>query len=246
MFSMRSLALRLPARRRIAEHEHAWAQVVFAARGVVTVNAHQRRWTVPPTRCLWIPAGTRHEIETISETWLRTLYVHPESSTLMPSQLRVLDVSPLLRELLLESVRLGMLSPAVHDHRALTQLIMSRLHSARALDAGLPMPTDVRARRVVERVLRDPGARDSLTELAVHANASVRTLERLFVAQTGLTLGRWRQEARLQHAVRLLADNTPVTTTAVACGYDSPSAFVTMFRRALGTTPRRYLRAADA
>jgi AraC-like DNA-binding protein len=37
-----------------------------------------------------------------------------------------------------------------------------------------------------------------------------------------------------------LADGQPVTTVAMEVGYDSPSAFIAMFKRALRTTPNQY------
>jgi AraC-like DNA-binding protein len=65
-------------------------------------------------------------------------------------------------------------------------------------------------------------------------------LERLFQAETGMTFGKWRQQLRLLHALRQLAMDRPVTEVALEVGYDSPSAFIAMFRGALGTTPTRY------
>ena len=72
--------------------------------------------------------------------------------------------------------------------------------------------------------------------------AGQRTLERLFWAQTGLSFGRWRQQLRLAHALKLLAVGQPVTAVALDVGYDSPSAFVSTFRRTFGKTPGRYFR----
>jgi AraC-like DNA-binding protein len=104
----------------------------------------------------------------------------------------------------------------------------------------LPMPRDERALRIA-RVLREkPAAGDaSLRTLARRTGASTRTLERIFIAETGLTLGRWRQQARLLRAVTLLAAKTPVTDVAFEVGYASPSAFIAMFRAVLGTTPSK-------
>ena len=50
---------------------------------------------------------------------------------------------------------------------------------------------------------------------------------------------------RLLHALRLLAAGQSVTTVALEVGYDSPSAFIAMFRRSLGATPGGYFATAD-
>ena len=55
-----------------------------------------------------------------------------------------------------------------------------------------------------------------------------------------MTFGRWRQQVRLLRALRLLAEGASVTAAALDVGYDSTSAFIAMFKRTLGKTPRRY------
>jgi len=72
------------------------------------------------------------------------------------------------------------------------------------------------------------------------AGASSRTLARLFLAETGLTFRQWQQQARLLESLVRLADGQAVTTVAMEVGYDSTSAFIAMFRRVLGTTPKKY------
>ena len=57
-----------------------------------------------------------------------------------------------------------------------------------------------------------------------------------------MTFGRWRQQVRLLHALRRLAEGASVTTAALDVGYDSTSAFIAMFKRNLGTTPGGYFR----
>jgi AraC-like DNA-binding protein len=103
----------------------------------------------------------------------------------------------------------------------------------------LAMPSDPRARRAAELLRANPGTA-SLDSIARAAGASKRTLERMFRLETGMGLGRWRQQLRLSHALRLLAQGEPVTSVALESGYQSTSAFIAMFRRALGTTPFRY------
>lgn len=236
---VRTLAVRLPSGHRIVEHRHAWGQVVFAIRGVLRVEAARQHWVVPPLRCLWVPAGTSHSIETVGEAWMRTVYLRPRPGRREAAQTRVLEVGSLLREVLLEVVRRGRLGGRGED-RHLAGLLRAQLASAPDFGPALTLPDDPRARRVAERVRRDPGDAATLESLASGTGASPRTVERLFAEQTGMPFGRWRQQARLQHAVRLLAEGHSVTRTALACGYESTSAFVSMFRSQLGRTPGKY------
>lgn len=236
---VRTLAVRLPAGYRIDEHRHTWAQVVFAIRGVMRVEAARQHWVVPPLRCLWVPADTPHNIETVGETWMRTVYLRHLPGRRVSAQTRVLEVGPLLREVLLEVVRRGRLEGRGED-RYLAGLLRTQLESAPDFGPALTVPDDPRARKVADRVCRDPGDDATLATLASGTGASPRTVERLFAEQTGMPFGRWRQQARLQHAVRLLAEGHSVTRTALACGYESTSAFVSMFRSQLGRTPGKY------
>lgn len=240
---MRSLALRLPAGYQIDHHDHAWGQVLFAPRGAMGVEADGRFWLVPPHRALWMPAGVRHRVATVGETWMRTVYLRHDLASRAAEGIRVLVVAPLLRELLLDVVRRGALDESVEDDVSLARVLARQLAEARAFGVALPLPRDPRARRVADSVVRAPGTTRPLDALARDAGASRRTIERLFVDETGLSFGRWRQQARLQHAVCRLAEGGAVTRVALECGYDSPSAFVTMFRRALGAPPGEYIRA---
>lgn len=74
--------------------------------------------------------------------------------------------------------------------------------------------------------------------------ASERTLARVFVAETGVSFGRWRTLIRIQAALTALAGGEPVGNVARRVGYDSDSAFVQAFRRETGVTPGSYFRMA--
>jgi AraC-like DNA-binding protein len=143
-----------------------------------------------------------------------------------------------MRELVLHAVRLGMLRQSIPSEARLARVVVDQLETLPTVPLQLPMPRDDRARRAAERLLLDPG--EPIDEAARVAGASKRTLERLFRSETAMTLGRWRQRLRLIEALRLLAAGQPVTRVALDVGYDSPSAFITAFRRELGTTPGRY------
>ena len=104
----------------------------------------------------------------------------------------------------------------------------------------LPLPTDPRALRIAEALRNNPSDNITLDELSRNAGASKRTIERLFQTETDLTFGKWRQQMRLMHALRLLALGESVTAAALEVGYDSTSAFIAAFKSVLGTTPGQY------
>jgi AraC-like DNA-binding protein len=239
-FLIRSLATNFRGGSRIGAHAHDWPQLVYAARGVMTVEVADGCWVVPAHRAVWVPSRTRHSIEMTGSVEMRTLYFSPELATSLPARCETLEISPLLRELILETVRLQMLHRDVPRQARLIGVIVDQLAAIQAVELRLPMPEHTRLRELAEKLRKSPLRTASLGAIAAEAHMSARTVERVFVAQTGLTFVQWRQRMRFLHALQLLAAGQSVTDVALAVGYRSLSAFIVAFRRALGVTPRLY------
>jgi AraC-like DNA-binding protein len=227
---------------RVPPHVHGRHQLLYASSGVMTVRTARGRWVVPPHRGVWIPARVRHSIEMSGAVSMRTLYLRTDLVRGGPDGCRVVNAPPLVRELLLHAVERGGLDRRRPADRRLIAVLLDQLDALPAAPLHLPEPHDPRAQRVAARLRADPGARGTLADVLVHAGASRRTLERLFRADVGMSLGRWRHQLRLSYALRLLAEGRPVTAVALDVGYDGASAFVAAFRSAFGVTPGRYFR----
>jgi AraC-like DNA-binding protein len=223
-------------------HSHPWGQLIFATSGVVTVWTTQGSWVAPPNWAVWAPAGVQHSIRFTGSTSLRTLYLRPDLRGL-PQRSTVIIVSTLLRELVVRAVSLGFLDERSETDRAATSLIVSELREHPAVSLELPRPASEKLNRVAEHVAASPGANQNHAGLAKQFGVSVRTLERGFLSETGLTLGRWRRRMRFLHAIRQIGAGASVKVAALDCGYSNPSAFVAAFRDAFATTPARYFHA---
>jgi AraC-like DNA-binding protein len=239
-FDVRTYAAGLHAGTVLPAHAHGWGQLIFAASGVMQVITDEATWTVPPTRAIWAPAGVRHAIVARGEVAMRTLYIDRPRSDPLPDRPRVLAVAPLLRELILRILEVGMLDPARPPHDRLAGLLVDLLLDAPDEDLALPLPRDARALRLAETWRENPADTRDLAEAARSVGASLRTLQRLFPRETGLTLEGWRQKARLVHAVVRLAAGASVTEAALDCGYQSLAAFSEAFVRQFGVTPGRF------
>lgn len=226
----------------LESHSHDWAQLVYATEGVMTVQTEEGTWVVPSQRAVWIPAGIDHSIAMAGKVSMRTLYVAPRLSGWLPARCCVVAVPPLLRQLILHVMGIGALRRDVPEQRRMAAFLLDQLRVLPAAPLDLPLPRDSRALRVALRLRADPGDTATVDAIAREAGASRRTLERAFRSETGMSLGRWRQQARLLHAMRLLADGEPVTSTALEVGYESVSAFIAAFAKVIGTTPGRYYR----
>jgi AraC-like DNA-binding protein len=197
-------------------------------------------WLTPPTRAIWVPGGVPHEIEMRGTVAMRTLYLAPAGDHPALAGCRAIEVAPLLRELILHIVRLGMLEAGDPAHARLEELLVDLLAAAETAPLQLPLPADARAVGFAERLLANPGEARSLAAMACGSGASLRTLQRLFLAQTGLSLDGWRGRARMQQALVRLSAGAPVTEVALDAGYQSVSAFIAAFKRTFGVTPARY------
>lgn len=224
-------------------HRHRRAQFVYAGRGVMSVTTASAAFVVPPQRAVWMPAGVGHRIEARSVVAMRTLYIEPLVSTELPANVCVLQVTPLLRELIIAAVAAGPVYAPDGAQSRIVSVILDQIATLPTASLALPMPTDARLLRVTQALVAEPGDTRSLARWAAQAGASERTLGRLFKQQTGMSFGAWRQQRRLLQAMELLATGSSVTAVALELGYDNTSAFIAMFRRCLGTTPARYFKA---
>jgi AraC-like DNA-binding protein len=221
-------------------HRHRRAQLVYAAEGMMRVTTPDGSWLVPPQRAVWVPPGTDHSIRMSSAVSMRTLYIDGEKARRMPSRCCVLSVSPLLRELILRAMELPTLYEIEGPQGRLMRVILDEIRTLPSLPLHLPTPGERRLVQLCRALLRDPGDRRGIEEWGRDIGASGRTLARLFRRETGMSFGAWRQQARLIEALARLGAGEPVTHVALDLGYESPSAFTAMFRRALGVTPSRY------
>ena len=229
-----------PAGHTIDWHDHPRAQLAYAERGVIRVATEQGVWITPPERAVWVPPGVRHRVEMSGQVRMHSLYVRSDALPEGFDQCRVVQVTPLLRELIREAVALPELYREDGPEGRLVQVLIDQLDSTGQAPLHLPVPEDARLKRVTDALLADPADKRDLAQWARLAGASARTLERAFQAETGMTFRAWRQQARLLAALTALAGRRPVTQVALDLGYDSPSAFIAMFRRAFGVSPGRF------
>lgn len=235
-----------PKGHHIAPHWHGRAQFVFAVAGTMRVRSARHAWIVPPSRALWVPAHTVHEIQMHGIVDMHSLYLNEAAGAGMPASCAVLEVTPLLRELVVRAAAL----PANYDEHGedglLMRLLMAEIRRLPHCALDLPLPESADLTQLCERILADLSTRRPCDFDAGELNTSTRTLYRRFLRETGITFARWKQQARLLESIRRLAEGAPVTTVAVDLGYESPGAFSTMFRRALGMAPRAFAAESSA
>ncbi|RWD10035.1 helix-turn-helix transcriptional regulator [Mesorhizobium sp.] len=225
-------------RAEVPSHWHRKGQLVFALAGGVTCRVPSGLWMVPPHCGVWIPGGMEHSNVATANARIFFVYIEPGAADL-PERCCTLSISPLLRELIIE------LSDRLQDDEArgelLTKMLLTELPRMPVQQLHLPISSEPRLNRIAEALAQDPADRSTLADWAKRMALSESSLARLVAKETGLSFGRWRQQLHLIVAIRELASGKSVQQVSGDLGYGSVTAFITMFKKALGKPPAKYL-----
>ncbi|TLS40498.1 helix-turn-helix transcriptional regulator [Streptomyces montanus] len=224
-------------------HWHTFHQLAWSAKGLLRLRSEQGAWLLPPSLALWIPAGLPHTTEAAGDTVMRSPYVDPASCPHIDwTEPTVVSVGPLLQALIDHLVRTDLAPEARSRAEA---VLLDVLHPVPVTSVSVTEPRDPRARTVARALAADPADGRPLSAWGAEVGASGRTLARLFVTETGLAFGQWREQLRMQAAMPFLAEGLPLESVARRVGYASASSFVAAFRRIVGLTPRQYFPVRD-
>ncbi len=222
-------------------HAERRAQFVHVSEGVLTVRTEGGLWVVPPHHAVWLLPGALHCASSVNPVLIRTLFAAPDAVPVPPENC-VVAVDPLVNELLIAASQFGINYPFDGPQARLVDVIVDRLPLLATAPLALQYPRDRRILRIADALLAQPAQSGVLDELAAMAGVTARTAARLFVKETGLTFGQWRQQLRLLIALERLGAGASVTRVALDVGYNDVSSFIAVFKESLGETPARYFR----
>ncbi|MCA1944371.1 MAG: helix-turn-helix transcriptional regulator [Desulfovibrio sp.] len=219
---------------------HRKAHLLLTMRGVVTLEADHGVWIVPPRCALWIPSGMPLTFRGAGALQIYGLFVEPDAAPTMPRECRTITVSPLLQELLLHAVQMPMLYEEEGPDGRIVQVLLDQLAAAPVARLNFPMPQNEKLRTIAISLLNHPADRATIAEWGRRIGMAERTLSRALHRDTGMSFGRWRQQLHILIALQRLAQGGSVQAVALDLGYESASAFITMFKKVMGKSPARY------
>ncbi|GAK28697.1 AraC family transcriptional regulator [Serratia liquefaciens] len=225
----------------VSHHRHQKAQLIYTMRGMIRCEVESGLWLVPPQCALWMPSNVLHNAQGTGATECYCLFVDQDAIAGLPTHCCTLAVSPLLRELLLQA---SGFDPQYDEQGAegrLISVLLDQLVNAPIENLHLPVSNDARIRQLTERLLADPADKATLSQWAQRIGMSERTLNRTLQQQMGMSFGHWRRQLHVMLALQRLTMGETVQRVALDLGYESASGFVTMFRKAVGKPPARYL-----
>lgn len=222
-------------------HYHRKGQLILALHGGVTSEVERAIWMVPPHYAVWIPGNMPHSNRVTANAQLCFLFIEPGTVD-MPHQCCTLSISPLVREIILHLTRIPHSEMDRPEVQRLTQVLFDELPEQPIEPLDVPISDNVKIRTMAKLMTQNLQDKRPLGAWAQQFAMSERNLARLIVKETGLNFRHWRQQLQLIMALRLLVAGQNVQQVAESLGYDSTTAFITMFKKALGTTPGRYLK----
>jgi AraC-like DNA-binding protein len=222
----------------VEPHSHHKAELIHLISGNLTVETANGIWLIPPGRALFLPPDTPHWSTGTGNVTARCIFLRPDLSLRLPDRCHLVFVHPLLREIMLRLTQMGLDDDIDRvREKNLVAVLLDELPAARTEPFHLPLPGDRRLRQIADSLIRHPDRRRSIDQWCTKVGTSPRTLRRLFQRDVGMSLATWRQLLHVQVAVRDLECRKSVSSIAFDLGYESPSAFIAMFKRNTGQTP---------
>jgi len=241
-FSQAAIALHVSSSGEYAgqsPHAHRKGQLILSWRGAVSCEVEDALWLVPPGHAVWVPGEIPHSCRVTKNAETCFLFIEPGAAA-MPETCCTLAISPLVRELVLFLAEQEHAYSPDSKTARLAAVLLEHIPDVPVRALHLPVSDHPKIRAMAETLFKYPDDRRTLKEWAVDLATSERSLARLIKNATGLSFGRWRQQLHLMIALSHLAEGLSVQRVAGMLGYDSVSAFITMFRKALGKSPTQY------
>ncbi|WP_269509056.1 AraC family transcriptional regulator [Burkholderia sp. IMCC1007] len=225
-------------------HLHEEGQLVVALSGAVACRILGAYWAVPSGSALWIPGGVPHVGQVSVDAECYFLFIDMKVSQL-PREACTMPLSPiaiaLIQELSVEPHRRD-----ARNRDLVITLLLDNLRRMPVQRTFFPVPTDERLKAIALALIDSPSDRRTVKQWADHFAMSERTLSRRIYGATGMSFGLWRRQLRIVVALRALSEGHSVQRISADLGYSDATAFITMFKQAVGMTPMKYLESQQA
>lgn len=228
-----------PAHSEYPTHGNAWAEFIYAFSGVMEVHIDQVDYITPPRYGVWLPPNLQHSGFNRTDVSHATLYIHESLCAALPKQAGILLSSPLISALF-EHLRFSQQPLDGVEYQRMLQVILDQLHHAELVSSYLPSTEHFALTKLLAFLDANPANNSSLDRLAKHINMTERTLARHCQKELGMSLNEWRQRLKIMKAIHMLASNKTVENIALDLGYANASAFISMFKRWMNTTPDQF------
>jgi len=221
-------------------HTHPKGQLILALDGYVTCEAANKMWMVPTHSAIWVSANTCHSNRASDNANLCFVFIDANLKG-MPTHTCTLAITSLVKSLMLKLASENQAYSEGDKTARLAQVLFDLLIEMPAQPLDFALSKHVVIQTMSRELIEHPNNRKTLAQWAVQFALTERTLARLIKKQTGMTFGKWRTQLHIITALQALSDGQSVQQVSELLGYESVSAFITMFKKVMGKSPTKYL-----
>lgn len=224
------------------EHSHLRYQLTYVEDGYQYFHVGQQIYLVPQNHIIWIPSNLRHRTTSASKTVnLMIVLFKTVPDNPFYNDVHVSLAPAVLKEMLLYAAKWNQLSFENEEHHIfLNAMLHSLPHFCNENEfLQIPVPTDNRLLPVCNYINMNYRYTFDIDMFAGLAKMSVRSLQRIFKQQTGITVQKYIQLIRILKSIELI-DTRQYTLSQIAfmVGYKSLSAFTTSYQAIMQSKPK--------
>lgn len=224
-------------------HTHMHYQLTYVEEGYQYFHINEKVYFVPQHHVILIPSNILHRTSSDSRlVILKALLFKSIPNLNFYDRVKVFSAPAVLKEMLRYAQKWNKIAVADEEQSVFMRAILVSLpHFYQENDLlDIPIPRDERLTIVCQHVNKNYQYNINTDELAELANMSVRSLQRVFSRETGITLKKYQQLIRILKSIELIDTNQyTLTEVAFMVGYKSLSAFTTSYMAIMKTKPKR-------
>ena len=224
-------------------HVHQRYQLTYVEQGYQYFHLGSKTYLVPKNHVIWIPSNQEHRISSEAKTvHLRVALFKTVPQMDFFQEVHVFSAPPVLKEMLLYASKWNQIMEERPEQLYFIQAILRNLPEfcQEQQSLQIPVPTHPRLLSVCNHINSHYMLQPKVDDLAVLAQLSTRSLQRLFKQETGITIQKYSQLIRILKSIELL-DKQEFTLSEIALqvGYKSLSAFTASYQTIMKNAPSR-------
>jgi AraC-like DNA-binding protein len=219
-------------------HIHACGQLLYPELGTSLIETQNSVIRLAPDRAAWIPAGIPHAV--LMDRTFRYHSVYIDQIFFVNAFFSVLFISPLLRELIIDASSWPNSDIDIDQRFRKSRVIVDEIIRAPHLEHGIQISDDPKISTICRELQRNPASSTPLKMWAHEVGASEKTIQRTFIARTGMPFQQWRNYVRMTRALELHARGIRLIDIAISVGYSTEGAYAQAFKKFYGYPPSKF------
>ncbi|WP_408582866.1 AraC family transcriptional regulator [Myroides odoratimimus] len=226
-------------------HHHKKAQLVYVESGYQHLHVESCQFLLPQNHVAYIPSNMPHKTTHASEhISLHTLYFDVDDLPPFYDELYLFSIPSVLREMIMYTEKWSMNMEYEESEQTFLRAILLELPSfvQNAVPLITPVPRTNALLEATAYIHKHYRSTITIDELAQLSFMSIRTLERQFKKETGISIAKYIQMARIIKSIELLSEGQyTINEIALLVGYNSAQSYSNVFTKLMGQRPTEFI-----